>query len=344
MPPRGVPSIAKDFLAMRRACALLAAWVLLAAGPASAQDWIATVFPERSKDLGTVARGSKVRHAFRIVNTTNQDIKILNWRTKCGCTEVRVGAREIPPGTQTVVEAVLDTTKFQGYKASGLTLVLEKPSFLEVDLDLTCFIRGDVMLSPGAIDFGLVGRTGKPTVTLNLSYAGGQADWQVTKMQTVSAAVTATLQELSRSEGAVQYQVLATLNPSAPPGYFKDELTLLTNDPASPHIPISVSAHVQAGVTLSPSIINLGHVRRGATIQKTVLLRSSQPFQITAVKPAKGDVEATRPPDASRPIHTLTVAVKMPSQPGPYNAVLEVTTDLKDEPPVSLTTFATVDP
>jgi hypothetical protein len=81
---------------------------------------------------------------------------------------------------------VLDTTKFQGYKASGLTLVLEKPSFLEIDLDLTCFIRGDVTLTPGAVDFGVVARTGRPTATLNLSYAGGQPDWQVARMETVS--------------------------------------------------------------------------------------------------------------------------------------------------------------
>ncbi len=280
---------------MRRASFLLACGVLLAAGPAPAQDWIATVFPERAKDLGTVARGSKVRHTFRIVNTTNQDLRILNWRTKCGCTEVRVGAKEIPPGTQTVVEAVLDTTKFQGFKASGLTLILDRPTFLEIDLDVTCFIRGDVMLTPGAVDFGVVTRTGRPTVSLNLSYAGGQPDWQVTRMETVSSAVTATLQELGRSEGTVQYQVQATLNPTAPPGFFKDEITLLTNDPAGPRIPISVSAHVQSGVTVSPSVINLGHVRRGAVVQKVVLLRSAQPFRITETKARKGDVAAASP-------------------------------------------------
>jgi hypothetical protein len=329
---------------MRRACVLLASWMLLAAGRAPAQDWVGTVFPERAKDLGTVARGSKVRHTFRVINTTNQDIRILNWRTKCGCTEVRVGAKDIPPGTQTVVEAVLDTTKFQGYKASGLTLVLEKPSFLEIDLDLTCFIRGDVTLTPGAVDFGVVARTARPTATLNLSYAGGQPDWQVNRMETVSPAVTATLQELSRSEGAVQYQILATLNPSAPPGFFKDELTLLTNDPASPRIPISVSAHVQAGVTVSPSIINLGHLPPGAVIKKVVLVRSAQPFRVTELKARKGDVAAASPADASKPIHTLNVTIKAPSQPGPYNAVLEIATDLKDEPPTTLSTFATVGP
>ena len=329
---------------MRCACPWLACWVLFAAVPAAAQDWVHTVFPERSVDLGTVARGSKVRHTFRIVNTTNQDLKILNWRTKCGCTDVRVGAKEIPPGTQTVVEAVLDTTKFQGYKASGLTLVLEKPSFLEVDLDVTCFIRGDVVLSPGAVDFGIVARASKPTVALHLSYTGGKSDWQVTRMETIGAAVTATLQELSRAEGTVEYQVLATLNPTAPAGYFKDEITLVTNDAASPRIPISVSARVQAGVTVSPSVINLGHVRRGSEVKKVVLLRSSQPFRVTAAKAKKGDVAAVSPPDASKPLQTLAVTIKAPAQPGPYHAVLEIATDLKDEPPTTLSTFATVDP
>ncbi len=73
-------------------------------------------FPERSHDFGTVARGSKVRHSFPVVNSTDQPIHIKSYRAKCGCTDVRLGARDIPPGTQTVVEAVIDTTNFHGYK------------------------------------------------------------------------------------------------------------------------------------------------------------------------------------------------------------------------------------
>src|SRR4051812_48571022 len=98
---------------MRRVPWFLAAWAVLAIRPAVAESWVETIFPERAYDFGTVARGSKIRHAFRLVNRTGQDVRIADWRTKCGCTEVRVGARVIPPGTQTVIEAVLDTTKFQ---------------------------------------------------------------------------------------------------------------------------------------------------------------------------------------------------------------------------------------
>src|SRR3954465_12483597 len=197
---------------MRRIPLLLAAWALISAHSARAQNWADSVFPERAFDFGTVARGSKIHHSFRLINRTSQDIHIADWRTKCGCTEVRGGARDIPPGTQTSIEAVIDTTKFVGYKASGLTLVLDRPNFVEVDLNLSCFIRGDLVVTPGQADFGTVQRSAKPTLTLNLTYAGGLPNWTIAKMKTKSAHVSARLQELGRSyDGQMQFALTVTL-------------------------------------------------------------------------------------------------------------------------------------
>ncbi len=330
---------------MRRSVLLCLAWIASTTAAASAQDWIASAFPERSFDFGTVARGSKVRHAFRVVNTTDQDIQIADTRTKCGCTDIRVGARLIPPGTQTVIEATIDTTKFQGYKASGLTLVLNRPAFVEIDLDLTCFIRGDVVLNPGLVDFGVVARGTAPTVTLNLTYAGGQPDWAVTEMHTVSPLVSSQLRQLGRSPGGqVQYQLSATLDKDTPSGIFKDEITLMTNDPSSPRIPVSVAGQVQSAVTVSPSIMNLGRLRPGDVVRKTVRVRSTRPVTVTVVTAQGDDLSAAPASKAPGAIQTLTVTFKAPSQAGPYNSVLEIATDLADEPPAKLSTFATIVP
>jgi hypothetical protein len=332
-------------MAMPRTLLVSAAWVLLGAGASEAQNWVDSVIPERSHDFGTVARGSRLRHAFRVVNTTNFDIHIADWRTKCGCTDVKVGAREIPPGTQTMVEATVDTTKFQGYKASGLTLVLDRPQYMELDLNLNCFIRGDVLLSPGHVDFGVVARKAKPTVMLTLTYTGGQSDWAVTKMQTISPLISAQLRELEHSPGSpVQYQLLATLDPGAPSGYFKDEISLLTNDSSSPRIPISVAANVQAAVSVSPAILNLGRVRPGQVVTQRVLVRAGQPFRLTEMKGRGSELTATAPAGEARTLYVVTVTLKAPGQPGPYNGLLEIGTDLKDEPPAKVTAFATVTP
>ena len=329
---------------MRFALLVLAAWVV-ATSPAPAADWTDAVFPERSHDFGTVARGSKVRHSFKLVNSTSQEIHIASWKTKCGCTDVKVGARDIPPGTQTVIEAVIDTTNFSNYKASGLTLFLDRPTPASVDLNITCFIKTDVTLNPGQVDFGVVNRSKGPKLDLTLSYAGAVPNWAVTEMRTISDHIVAELKEQGRSPGGqVTYALSATLKPSAPVGVFKDEITLKTNDPSSPTIPISVSAVVQSNVVVSPAVINFGTVKAGQTVQKTVLVRSAQPFQITEVKPGQPDLSVPAPETTPKGLHSVILTFKAPARLGPYNATIEFETDLKDEPTARLTTFANVIP
>ena len=326
--------------------ALLVGAVLAASAGTGAADWTDAVFPDRSRDFGTVARGSKVHHSFRLVNTTDQDIHIASWRTKCGCTEVTVGARDVPPRTETTINAVIDTTKFTGYKASGLTLVLDRPEFREVDLNLTCFIRGDLTLNPGQVDFGVVNRANKPVNVINLSYHGTQPGWEIRGMKTISDNIAARLdvQPGISPGGQVSYTLTTTLKPTAPVGLLRDEITLQTNDPSSPTIPISVTANVQSNVTVSPSLINLGRIKSGETVQKTIMVRSAQPFKVTGTRANRSDVAVTAAGDQTRPLHTVNFTFKAPAQPGPYNAVIEVDTDIKDEPPARLTTFATVVP
>ena len=331
----------------RHAFALILTFLIgsMVAAPSSAQDWTAGVFPDRAYDFGTVARGSKVRHSFKVVNTTSQEIHIASWRPKCGCTDVRVGARDIPPGTQTVIETTIDTTKFAGYKASGLVLVLDKPTLTEVDLNLTCFIRTEVTLNPGQADFGVVNRSTGPKLDLLLTYAGGKADWAITEMKTISDHIVAELVPQPRAAGSVlTYQLSVTLKPSAPVGFLKDQVTLKTNDPEMPTIPISVAAVVQSNVTVSPGVFNLGRMKAGESVQKTIFVRSAQPFKILEARPTKGELAVTPATDQSKALHSLTFTFKAPATQGPYNAAIEIETDLKGEPPARITAFATVVP
>jgi len=309
-------------------------------------DWVASALPERAYDFGTVARGSQIHHSFPLINRSDQEIRIADWRTKCGCTNVQVGWKVIPPGTQTTIEATIDTTKFLGYKPSGLTLIFDRPAFVEVDLNLTCFIRGDIVMTPGQMDFGIVRRSDKmPPASLTLTYAGGRSDWEVTKMKTQSSKLKAELRELSRTaDGQINYSLTATLQPGVSNGYFKDEITLLTNDQSSPSIPISVVANIQSAVAVTPTIINFGFLRPGQSVSKTVVVRSAQPFVITRLSPSQEDLQPGEDEKGPRAVHQLKLTFKAPEQTGPYHATLTIETDIKDEPPALLKTFATVVP
>src|SRR5262249_47850976 len=281
---------------MRRLLMSSIAWSALSVGMGAAcraqSDWLTSVFPERAYDFGTVARGSQIRHAFPIINGTKDDIRIVDWRTKCGCTDGKVGAPAIPSGTQTTVEATINTTNFQGYKPSGLTLILDRPSFVEVDLNLTCFIRGDIVMNPGQIDFGVWRRSASlPSASLDLTYAGGRPDWDIVQMKTQTDKVKAVAKEVSRTgDGQIRWQITATLQPGVVNGHFKDQITLITNDSPAQAIPISVVANVQSSVSVTPSIVNLGRVPPGQTITRSnvVHVRSRSPFSL-------GKLSATSP-------------------------------------------------
>ncbi len=339
---------ATKLASMRRLVSILALSLGLwgAAATGTGSDWLSVVFPERAYDFGTVARGSQIRHAFPVVNRTNSDIRIANWRTKCGCTNVRVGAQVIPPGTQTTVEATIDTTKFQGYKASGLTLVIDRPSFVEIDLNLTCFIRGDIHLAPGQIDFGILRRSvSLPSADLTITYAGGRSDWEITDLKTETARVKAQAKEISRTaDGQIHWRLTATLQPGIGDGYFKDEITLITNEPSGKSIPISVVANVRGALSVSPSIVNFGQVLAGETISKTVHVRSLTPFAITKLSATRSELEPQETKSGSAAEHALTLKFKVPNTAGPFHSVVKIETDLKDEPPTQVKMFATVAP
>lgn len=332
---------------MRGICLSVAAVLLLVPAPAArGQSWSDAIIPEKTYDFGTVARGSRLRHAFRIVNATEHDVHIAGWRTKCGCTDVKVGSKAIPPGTQTTIEVTLDTTKFQDHKASGITLIFDRPQFAEVDLTVNAFIRSEVLLSPGSVDLGVVPRGTARTQRSTLTYHGSVPDWSITKLNTISEHVTAELREVSRSPGgAVQYALTATLNPTAPAGYFRDEITLSTSDPSSPTIPVSVTATVQPAVSVAPAVLNLGRLKPGQTVEKVVVVRAGRPFRVVeATASASGLSAAVPAADSARPLHTLKVRLTAPEQPGPFHSTLEVLTDLDGEPPARLQAFATIVP
>ncbi|WP_169976682.1 DUF1573 domain-containing protein [Tautonia rosea] len=314
----------------------------------SATEWVEAVFPERSHNFGTVAKGSVLRHNFKITNRTNREVRISGWKPMCGCTDVNLGAQAIPPGAQTTLEVVFDTTKFSGYKATGLTLYLEQPSARTIDYSLTSFIQDEIEVTPGVLDFGDLKRGGTAEKIVTLRYRGGQKNWRVIDMRHANSSLSAELQEVPRpGNDGVEYRLVARLDPNRlRNGNFRDQITLITNDEQRKTIPLSVVARVSPEVSLSPAVLNLGSVRAGQRVERTVLLRGSTPFRVMETKAVEGAIAVSgASPDTSRPLHQIKVAIETPpASNGAYHAILEIETDHPDEPPVRLTAFATVVP
>ncbi len=307
--------------------------------------WTEKVFPERTHDFGTVARGSVLRHSFPIINRTDQEVRILRWQAKCGCTKIDLGARVLPPGSQTTIDVVFDTREFQGKKVSGLTLQTDRPTAATLEYEMSCTILDLVTVRPGNVDFRSVNRGGSSTLALEVDYRGTDPDWRVVQMSTISDAVKARLVEVGRSKsGGTRYRLTAELDPeSLPNGLFRDQITLITNDPKRQRIPISVGAEVVSNLTIAPTSMPVGVLEPGERVERLVQLRSRQPFRITGANQVKGTIGLAQEPNAQRKsLHRVRIAFEAPSTPGAHHGILEIETDIPNEPPARVVTFATV--
>jgi hypothetical protein len=321
-------------------------WLAVAASDAGAANWAESLFAETMHDFGPVPRGGKFRHDFALTNRLSEPLTVLNVRASCGCTKGRASASQLAPGQPAVIEAEIDTRNFVGAKSTVLyvTLVTAGGQESEARLAISVNILSDVVLNPGAIEFGTVVRGQSPNQVLTIDRLGPPT-WKVERMVSGSRALTGQLVETSRTDKAVQYTLTVALRPDAPHGVVRDEIRLLTNDPETATIPIAVTATIRGDLVATPSVLALGKVTSAGGAQGRFLVRASKPFAIVAVEGA-GDGFSVVPDDANKGTAHMVVVAYRPEESrarGEIKRVFRLLTDLPGEPALELTTTCHVE-
>ncbi|MEM9588527.1 MAG: DUF1573 domain-containing protein [Planctomycetota bacterium] len=254
---------------------------LLSGGTASA-NWADQAFPVKTHNFGTVAVSSKTEFRFPIRNPLNQPMHIRTVRASCGCTTPIVETPTIQPGGEGSLLARFNTPTFRGKKGATLTVVIDKPYYAEVRLRVDGYIRSDMVFHPGAIEFGSVdqGQFNEKTATV---YYAGRSTWKILGVQANQPWIKGTAIETTRGGGRVNYSIQVTLDPSAPAGFFQDELVVTTNDRSMPRVPLRISGRIESALTISPQSIALGDLKPGQTMTKRLVVRGKQPFTIESI-------------------------------------------------------------
>ena len=320
-------------LAVKIAFACLA---LLYCGSLSAQEeslsWAEKMFEKRTHDFGVVARGAEVRYRFKLTNLYKETIHISDVRTTCGCTAAKPTKRTLRSREEAYIEATMDTQRFSHRKDSNLIVTFDAPTYAEVHIPVTVYIRTDVVLSPGAANFGAVDR-GKETVRkISVAYAG-RDDWAIRDVRATNKNLAVKVVQTNRGEGRVNYDLLVSLKSSAPVGSLRDQIILVTNDKNSPHVPVLVQARVEGDVTITPSPISLGTLSPGQKKTVNIVVRGKKPFaieEIDCASPVK--TFKVRLSKKIRPVHVLPITITAPQQPGKYNEVFSVRIAGRPEP------------
>ncbi len=296
--------------------------------PAAAQQWARKMFDHTSHDFGVVARGAKVDHRFTLENIYEEDVRIASIRSTCGCTVTEISKRHLKTWEKAEIVTTLDTRSFLGRKDSTLTVVFDLPFSAEVQLNVQSYIRSDVVVQPGAAQFGSVNQGQRAERQLTISYAG-RDDWKIERVECSNPFIEAELTEAGRVPGQVTYTLAVRLTGEAPVGYLRDQLVLVTNDrnPRAARVPVAVEGVIVSAVSVSPSPLMLGVLAAGQSVTRRLVVRGQQPFRITAVE-CEDPRLAFSVDDEAKSVHLVSVTFTAGSEPGQVNTTLRLNTDL----------------
>ena len=326
---------------MVRRMVLAVVFVVLTGGTAWSQEWARKMFETTRHDFGTVARAAKAEHEFALSNLYLEDVHIASVRTSCGCTTPQIKKADLKTYEKSAIVAIFNTGKFLGSRGATLTVTFDKPFYAEVQLQVSGYIRSDVVFDPGSVQLGTV-EQGKPvqkSVTVN--YAG-RDDWKIVGVKTANPHIAAEVQETGRGNGLVSYKILVRMDEKAPLGYVNDHLTLLTDDRSMPQVPLAVEGMVQAGIVVSPSSLFMGVVQPGQKVTKQVVVKGNKPFRVVSVDCEDGgfpfDTSSAKNP---KPLHLIPVTFVAGAEPGKVSQTIRIATDLGESAQV-LSAYAVI--
>lgn len=326
-------------------------WVVLAAWSAcqsaAAQDWAVKMFAVTSHDFGVVARGAKAEFDFVLQNIYEEDVHIASVRSSCGCTQPKIMKDSLKTWEKSAIRAVIDTRSFLGRKDATLTVTIDRPFPAEVQLHVYVFIRGDVVVQPGVIDFGKVSAGSGAVQKARISYAG-RPDWRVLRVESANPHISAEIVETERSPAGIKYDLIAKLKPEAPAGYIQDHLVLVTNDDAAStsRVPVPlegiVGSATSSAISVRPSVLMIT-TESGVPATRLIVVQGRQPFRIIGIESDDERVQAKLPTEAKSP-HIVSVTFTGSTTTGMINARLRIRTDVVQGPVLDVPVQITVSP
>jgi len=102
--------------------------------------------PETSHHFGKVKAGSKVEHAFLVINAGEAPLAIKAVRTSCGCTTAGLKRRTLEPGELSELNVTFDVGNRRGERVKRITITSNDPQHPKTILT----ISADVLPAPAA--------------------------------------------------------------------------------------------------------------------------------------------------------------------------------------------------
>jgi hypothetical protein len=231
-------------------------------------------------DFGSVPKGTLLVHKLKITNIYDVPVQIIDVRKSCSCLEAYPPAEVLQPLDTAEFTLTMNSDKFTGANTQTFFITFGPQYVSTAVIQVKAVSRADVTLTPGYVNFGVVGQGTKPSQAVGIKYSGRQRDWKITGAVPPQGPLDVQVADTGHHE----YKLSVSLKANAPAGPLAEVVALRTNDPTAPVLQVNVSGMVQAPVTLSPAKLRLDDVKLGGEGgSQVVTIRAARPFKIQPV-------------------------------------------------------------
>jgi len=294
------------------------------------QEWAERMFNTLEHDFGLVARDSEAVYRFEITNIYKQPMEITGVWSSSLCVSPTIENTVINTYEKAYLVAKFNTHALVGMHGATLTVSFAPPYAAEVQVRVHGDIRGDVVFTPGAIDFGKVDEGEPREQRLTVSHAG-RSDWKIVGITNYNDFFEVEMTEAPKTPGKVTYNLLVRMKDNVPAGFIKDQLTVVTNDsrPESRRIPLLVKGQVVPEISVTPETLVLGNIQAGEPVTRKVVVRGKKPFKILDVD-CGDNCFSFNTDDESKVLHLIEITYTPGDQPGAVKVPVTITTDRKN--------------
>jgi hypothetical protein len=226
----------------------------------------------------------------------------------------------------------MDTERFTRRKDSNVVITFDAPQYAEVRIPITAYIRTDVVLTPGAANFGSVPVGNSAEKTIEVAYAG-RPDWKISEVKTPRDYISVETTETVREGGRVNYNLKISLKENAPIGLLQEQLTIVTDDANSPHVPLLFVARIESDIEVTPNVLAMGRMTAGSSKKMNLVVKGHKPFSISKInsESKSEDLKVAIPP-GEKQVHILPVSIIAPGKAGAFEDHLVISIEGRDEP------------
>lgn len=216
-----------------------------------------------SLTLDTVFRGQTTSATFDVENTGDAPLEILNGRTSCPCAKLDY-PKAIAPGETGTVTVTIDTLKLSGPTRVNIFLNTNDPDEPSPKLQANVESKDALAANPGTYRY-LVYQNFAGTASITQTIVAlDNTDIEITKVEspydflTIGEPRPATDAERILQYTGKQWSFDAVLDNAPPVGALTGAVTVHTNHPSQPIIPIPVSGFVRPLAAATPHIVKFG--------------------------------------------------------------------------------------